>query len=203
MANAFQNMLEQFGLTEKIHAVNTDNATSNDMQTTKLDQLDNTFDKENRVQCFNHTLQLSAKALLKPFNIGLSGKATDDDNEITQDNDDNLAIFEDDEGDEEDEEEQAEEVDDEDDNTNELAALSEDEQKRVLEETTVVCDTVTKVSNPITKQKMFAFSLLTIYLSRFEILCLLSSIQPQLLSPLGAASAVSTMSRNSSSPLMS
>jgi len=40
-------MLEQFGLTEKIHAVNTDNATLNDMQTTKLDQLDNTFDEEN------------------------------------------------------------------------------------------------------------------------------------------------------------
>ena len=40
-------MLEQFGLTEKIHAVNTDNATLNDTQTTKLDQLDNTFDEEN------------------------------------------------------------------------------------------------------------------------------------------------------------
>jgi hypothetical protein len=32
MANAFQAMLEQFGLTEKILTVNADNATSNDKQ---------------------------------------------------------------------------------------------------------------------------------------------------------------------------
>jgi hypothetical protein len=47
MAKAFQKMLQDFGLTEKIHTVNTDNATSNDTQTTKLDQLDNTFEEEN------------------------------------------------------------------------------------------------------------------------------------------------------------
>ena len=159
-------MLQQFGLTEKIHAINADNATSNDTLTTKLDQLDNTFDKENRVQCFNHTLQLSTKALLKPFNVGLSRKAMDDDNEITQDNDGDLAIFEDerDEEGEDDEEEQANEVDDEDDNIDELEELNEDEQNQVLEDTAVVRDTVTKVSNPITKQKMYAFSLLTILL---------------------------------------
>ena len=49
MANTFQKMLVQFGLTQKIHAVNADNATSNDTQTTKLDQLDNTFDEDNQV----------------------------------------------------------------------------------------------------------------------------------------------------------
>jgi TATA-binding protein-associated factor Taf7 len=166
MANTFQNILEQFGLTEKLHAVNTDNTTSNDTQTTKLDQLDNTFDEENRVRCFNHTLQLSAKALLKPFNIGLSRKATDNDNEITQDDDSDLATFED-EGEQEDEdgeEEEADEVDDEDDNINELEELSEDKQNQVLEETAVVRETVTKVSNLIMKQKMFAISLLTILL---------------------------------------
>jgi hypothetical protein len=149
MANAFQKMLEQFGLTEKVHAVNADNATSNDTQTTKLDQLDNTFDKDNRVRCFNHTLQLSAKALLKPFNIGLSGKTTDDDDEITQDDDGNLATFEDDEEGEEgeeDEEEQDNDKDDENDNIDELEVLSEDEQQQVLEETAAVRDTVTKVS---------------------------------------------------------
>ena len=136
------------------------------MQTTKLDQLDNTFDKENRVRCFNHTLQLSAKALLKLFNVGLSGKAMDDNNEITQDNDGNLAIFDDegDEEDEEDEKEQADEVDDKDNNIDELEELNEDEQNQVLEDTAVVCDTITKVSNPIMKQKMYAFSLLTILL---------------------------------------
>jgi hypothetical protein len=49
MANAFQNMLQQFRLTEKIHAINADNVASNDTQITKLDKLDNTFDKENQV----------------------------------------------------------------------------------------------------------------------------------------------------------
>ncbi|KAG2151559.1 uncharacterized protein EDB93DRAFT_1051851, partial [Suillus bovinus] len=51
-------MLEDFGLTQKILAFNGDNSTSNDTQTTKLDQLPNSFAKENRARCFNHTLQL-------------------------------------------------------------------------------------------------------------------------------------------------
>ena len=204
MANAFQKMLEQFGLTEKILAVNADNATSNDTQTTELDQLDNTFEKENRVRCFNHTLQLSAKALLKPFNIGLSGKATDDDDELTQDDDNDLAMVENDE-DEGNEEEQADEDDDDeddedDDNIDELEKLSEDEQNRVLQETTVVRKTITKVSNPILKQKMFAFSL---HLSRFENFHLRSFIRPQSLSLPGAVSVTSWISRTGSSPVMS
>ncbi|KAG1895342.1 uncharacterized protein F5891DRAFT_907859, partial [Suillus fuscotomentosus] len=58
LARAFQKMLEDFGLTQKILAFNGDNATSNDMQTMKLDQLPNSFAKENRACCFNHTLQL-------------------------------------------------------------------------------------------------------------------------------------------------
>jgi hypothetical protein len=93
MANAFQKTLQEFGLTKKILAVNADNATLNDMQTNKLDQLDNTFNKKNRVRCFNHTLQLSVKALLKPFNIGLSKKATDDDNNVTQDDNSDPVLF--------------------------------------------------------------------------------------------------------------
>ena len=47
MVNAFQKMLEQFGLTEKILSVNADNASPNNTLTTKLDQLDNTFEEEN------------------------------------------------------------------------------------------------------------------------------------------------------------
>jgi len=143
MANAFQKMLEQFRLTEKILAVNADNATLNDTQTTKLDQLDNHFKEENWVWCFNHTLQLSAKALLKPFNIGLSGKVMDDDN-------DPAMVM--DGGDEGDEEEQAnDDDDDEDDNIDELEELNKDEQNQVLQETAVVHETITKVSNPISK----------------------------------------------------
>ena len=70
---------------------------------------------------------------------------TDDNNEITQDNDGILAMFEDDEEDKEDKEE-VDDEDDEDDNINELDTLSKDEQKWVLEETTAVCNAVTKVS---------------------------------------------------------
>jgi hypothetical protein len=149
MANDFQKTLQEFGLTKKILAVNADNATSNNTQTNKLDQLDNTFDEENRVRCFNHTLQLSVKALLKPFNIGLSEKATDDDNNVTQDDNSDPVLFEDedDEGGEEDEEEQPDKEDTEDDDVDELEELSEDEQNWVLEETAVIRATVTKVSN--------------------------------------------------------
>ena len=161
MANTFQKMLQQFGLTEKILSVNADNASPNNTLTTKLDQLDNAFEGENRARCFNHTLQLSTQALLNPFNIGLSGNETDDDNQPTQDNDGDLAMVEDDE---EDEEEQAEGEDDEDDNINELEELSEEECCQVLQETVVVRETVTKVSNLIMKQNVFAFSLLTILL---------------------------------------
>jgi hypothetical protein len=157
MVNTFQKMLQQFKLTKKILTVNADNATLNDMQTIKLDQLDNTFDKENQVRCFNRTLQLSAKALLKPFNIGLSGNATDDNNEIAQDNNSDLGMLEDEEQDKGSEKDKKEQIEKEDaeDNIDELKDLSEDEQKWVLEETAVVCETVTKVSNPKHSRYLF------------------------------------------------
>lgn len=45
-----------------------DNATSNDTQTEHLDaDPNNTFESVNRVRCFNHTLNLACKSLLKPF----------------------------------------------------------------------------------------------------------------------------------------
>ena len=59
-------------------------------------------------------------------------------------------MFENDNKDEGDEE-QASCEDDEDDNVNELVVLSRDEQKQVLEETAVVCNTVTKVRSLILK----------------------------------------------------
>ncbi|KAF8551891.1 hypothetical protein OG21DRAFT_1389017, partial [Imleria badia] len=58
MAKVFQSMLERFGLTHKILAVNADNATANDTLTKTLASLDNAFDAANRVRCFNHTVQL-------------------------------------------------------------------------------------------------------------------------------------------------
>jgi hypothetical protein len=145
MANAFQEMLERFGLTNRILALNADNATSNDTQTAKLDKLNNSFSKDNRVRCFNHTIQLSAKALLQPFNTALSGKSTDDEDVILDNHNDLLGNET--EGDEdEDEDEGADDIDDEDDDIDELQELGEDEQKQVLEETATVRETVTKVS---------------------------------------------------------
>src|SRR6266436_3485264 len=87
MAMAFQGMLEWLGLTEKIHAVNADNATANDKQTTKLNALPNSFKEANHVCCFNHTLQLSAKSLLAPLNPAISQKATQDDKMLEEDDD--------------------------------------------------------------------------------------------------------------------
>ena len=124
--------------------VNANNATSNNKQTTKLDQLDHTFEKENQVQCFNHTLQLSAKALLKLFNTGLAGVAADGDNE-THNSDNDPVMFEEEEEGEGDKEEQGDEEGIEDDNIDELEKLSEDEQNQLPQETTGVCKTVTKV----------------------------------------------------------
>ena len=45
--------------------------------TIHLDDMSNTFDEVHRVCCFNHTLQLSAKVLLKPFNAGMSSSRED------------------------------------------------------------------------------------------------------------------------------
>ena len=50
------------------------NASANDTQTTKLAQCPNSFEREHRVRCFNHTLNLVAKAILKPFS-GVAQKA--------------------------------------------------------------------------------------------------------------------------------
>lgn len=72
MVVAYQKMLKCFGLMEKVLAVNADNATLNDTQTKKLNTLDNSFEESNHIRCFNHTMQLSAKTLLAPFNTALS-----------------------------------------------------------------------------------------------------------------------------------
>src|ERR1700722_16327048 len=86
------------------------------------------------------------------------------------------------------EEEQADEDDDDNDNIDELEKSSEDEQNQVLQETTVVRETITKVSNPYLKQKIFSFSL---HLFRFGNFHLQSFIQPQSLSLPGTVSVTS------------
>ncbi|GBE84099.1 hypothetical protein SCP_0600770 [Sparassis crispa] len=64
-------MLIRFGIEQKILMFNGDNATSNDKQTSELAKLPNSFEEANRARCFSHTLQLSAKSLLQPFNSAL------------------------------------------------------------------------------------------------------------------------------------
>ncbi|KAJ7576300.1 hypothetical protein C8J56DRAFT_758721, partial [Mycena floridula] len=45
-----------------------DNATSNDKQTKFLsNRPENSFKAVNQVRCFNHTLNLAVKSLLRPF----------------------------------------------------------------------------------------------------------------------------------------
>lgn len=147
MAKAFQVMLECFCLTEKILAINTDNATPNDKQTTKLSQLNNSFEEENRAQCFNHTVQLSAKTLLKPFNAAL-GKMTVDDKLLEKDDYEQLLPEVD--GNEEDKDKDGEEIvenkDDVNGDINELEELSKNKCELLLQNTAVICaTTVTKV----------------------------------------------------------
>jgi len=158
MAKACQEMVERFGITEKILAVNADNATANDKQTTALSESDNSFKEENRVRCFNHTLQLSAKALLRPFNPAL-GKVTRDDEMLGMDNDNDQllpAVDEEESEEEEDKDDEDEnDKDDEDDGIDEMDELGERGREQVIKDTAAVHETVTKVRSM--KQKMFAF----------------------------------------------
>ncbi|KAI0282615.1 hypothetical protein BC826DRAFT_866513, partial [Russula brevipes] len=58
LAKVFQNMLKGYGLEEKILAVTANNVCSNNTQRQALAAMDNTFEEENHICCFNHTLQL-------------------------------------------------------------------------------------------------------------------------------------------------
>jgi hypothetical protein len=145
-------MLRSFGLAKKILSFNADNATSNDTQTTKLASLPNSFEEENRARCFNHTVQLSAKELIKPFNAGMGARqASDGDNSlILEDIGDNSNgdEDEDDMGDEDEDDtddEDKDNADDEDDNINEIDEMTDEEREEIAADTAIVRETVTKV----------------------------------------------------------
>jgi len=173
--------------------------------TTKLDVLDNSFDKENWAQCFNHTLQLSAKSLLKPLNTTLSGKAADDDHTAMYQNDISQTILKDDKGDGDGNGDKNEDedisVDLQDDDIDKLQELNKEDWEHILEETAAVHTTVTKVR--FVKQRILAFSP-TNYLNVYRSgnYHLLSFIQQISLSLPGDTSAVSSISRNDSFPMM-
>lgn len=54
-----------------------DNATSTNKQTIHLDKVPNAFEEVNCICCFNHTMQLSAKALMKPFDTPTTSANSD------------------------------------------------------------------------------------------------------------------------------
>jgi hypothetical protein len=119
----------------------TDNASANDKLVQKLDKLENTFEADNHVRCFNHTLQLSAKALIWPFNPGMAK-----DKDADHLNDDTGVMLEvDDDDDDGDTNSDEELTDDRDDGIDEMEALSESEREALLENTAEIREAVSKV----------------------------------------------------------
>lgn len=104
---------------------------------------DNSFDKTNHVRCFNHTLQLSAKTFLKPFNPGL-GSAAPEVDEVDEDNNGKefSAVQEDEVEEDNDDEGTANKEDDSDDETE---SVEDEECETLTADTVVVRETVTKV----------------------------------------------------------
>ena len=119
-----------------------------------LDGHPNSFDSANRVWCFNHTLQLSVKALLKAF--GAPPKDTDDNGNNDKDNEGGLEFLslEDCKDDIKDEDEDEDDADDEgprvdcedgDEEEDLFDALDEEEHKKLEEDTLAVRSTLNKV----------------------------------------------------------
>jgi hypothetical protein len=127
-------------VTHQVLAFNGDNATSNDKQAACLHALPNSFDEVNRVRCFNHTMQLSAKSLLKPFSTMINDADVDND-----DDDDSTVPELEGIGDEEEEEEADDEEDDKEEEKDVLEELSAEEREHLLENTAVVRTTLDKV----------------------------------------------------------
>jgi hypothetical protein len=121
-----------------------DNASSNNVQAAALYTLENSFEESNHIRCFNYTIQLSGKALIQPFNTGMS-KA---DSGLEKGDGDipNLEDFDCDE----DANEDSDAGDLSEDHANledaaEFDMLSEDEQMCLLDDTSTVHETVSKV----------------------------------------------------------
>jgi len=108
LAQEFQAMLERFHVEDKVSyshqniflpptnypphqmlAFTGDNATSNDTQTAELEKKKISSNIGNHVCCFNHTVQLSAKALLCPFTMCVSSATTNDEAPLLEDINDN------------------------------------------------------------------------------------------------------------------
>jgi hypothetical protein len=149
-------------LQHQILTFNGDNATSNDKQTTRLHRLPNAFEAINRIRCFNHTIQLSAKALLCPFTSTIVSDAHDstEANNLPDDDSDIPDLIDDEEdqdedegdgsnvGDNEDDDEDEDGDDDDDDNT--FETLSDEEREQLINDTAAVRTTLDKVCAIVT-----------------------------------------------------
>lgn len=154
LATATQNMLTRFGIQDKILALNADNASANDRQTAELDRLQNAFNEINQLRCFNHSMQLSAVELVKPFNAGmgkaaLKGPAEADENDeaaanIESEDDDDETDGDENENDNDGDD--GDSIDDPEDDTDELASMDDEEREELLEQTASVREAVSKVS---------------------------------------------------------
>jgi len=126
--------------------------------------MENSFEEVNRACCFNHTLQLSAKTLLVPFNVGMSSMlpASEKDDFETFDKamlelQDKGAVGNSDGYSDEDSDDDGcdsggedldgkDESDDADSNgPDEFSQLNEQEHEQILVDTAIVQQTVTKV----------------------------------------------------------
>jgi hypothetical protein len=119
--------------------VTADNASSNAVQVAALYGLENSFDEANRVRCFNHTIQLAGKVLIKPFNAGM-GKAEDP--EDSTNDAPSLEVFNEDDDTHDDGDTGLPEDDVEDDDEE---MLSEEEHTSIMADTLEVRETVSKV----------------------------------------------------------
>jgi hypothetical protein len=122
-----------------------------------MDKLPNSFKKENRVRCFSHTTQLSATALVGPFNAGMGSVRNNEllgamESDADNDNDTHVEMAELDDDDDDDDEagtegETDETNNDPEDGINELDELDEEERNRILEDTKIVRACVSKLRN--------------------------------------------------------
>jgi hypothetical protein len=107
-----------------------------------LDELPNTFEELNLVRCFNHTIQLSAKGLLKPF---YSVGSTETDNETEYGDDGMPALQAMDDEEEEGEGDPDADDDEEEEEEDPLGALDDDEREELINNTEAVRMTLNKV----------------------------------------------------------
>ena len=146
LAQAFQKVLVDFGIQHKILCVASDNASSNETQTAALATLDNSFDEEARVRCFNHTMSLAAKELLKPFNPAFNSRSGDLSNgadDVGNNSDDGLDEMDDEDGEGNEQDDVI--INDEDDNFDELEELGFVKKDELIADTAAVRSVVSKV----------------------------------------------------------